>query len=434
MSVIDLFIPAIWRGVPFLVRDGGVTGGRRAAVHQYPYRDDPWIEDMGRAPRVLTLSGRLVGDDVYLQRAALLAACELEGPGLLIHPSLGPVQCSLVEPITLRDSGMAQREVQFEMVLMQAGSRLYPNLLINTQSAILVAVAGAVIAVADILATQLSSISSAAPCIGLGAQNVASAWGAGASAAGRDPGAIANETSGLTSYNGRYAGGSLATPAPAGATVASQRAAVVTSRTAIDAAVGSLSTAALSVVSDPATCATAARSVVTAIRSATISPVDQMRVLSTLAGYTPTVMNTTAPIGADVALVRTALGAALRLSAIIGLAEAIEAAQPDSAEQAQAMLVMIINLIDTEIIAAADSANSMAYSALRDLRTTVVQDLSERGAQLGHIETFSFNACMPAIALAWRLYRDPTRTRDLIARASCAHPLFMPMQFEALDQ
>ncbi|BAK83970.1 DNA circularization protein [Komagataeibacter medellinensis] len=434
MSVIDLFIPAIWRGVPFLVREGSLSGGRRTAVHEYPYRDDPWPEDMGRAPRVMTLAGRLVGDDVYLQRAALLAACELEGPGLLIHPTLGPVQCSLVEPVQFRDRGEAQREVQFDLVLMQAGSRLYPNLLINTQNAILVAVAAAVLAVADVLASQLASIKSTASAVSLGAQNVASAWGAGASAAGRDPAAIANETSGLTSYNGRYAGGMLAAPAPANATVASQRAAVITSRTAIDAAVAALSTAALSAVSDPAACATAARAVVVAIRAATISPADQIRVLSTLAGYQPSVMATTAPIGADVATAQTAMGNALRRSAIIGLAEAVEAAQPDSAEQAQAMLVSIITVLDAEIITAADSADSESYAALRALRTTVVQDLSERGAQLAHIETFTFNASMPAITLAWRLYKDPTRTRDLVARADCPHPLFMPLQFEALDQ
>lgn len=389
---------------------------------------------MGRAPRVMTLAGRLVGDDVYLQRALLLAACELEGPGLLIHPTLGPVRCSLVEPVIMRDRGDAQREVQFEMVLMEAGSRLYPNLLINTQSAILVAVAAAVLTVADVLASQLADINSTASAIGLGAQNVATAWGGNASAAGRDPAAIANETSGLTSYNGRYAGGMLAAPAAAGATVASQRASVVTSRTAINAAVAALSTAALSALSDPGACADAARDVIVSVRAATISPADQIRVLSTLAAYQPSVMNTTAPIGADVAAARTAMGNALRRSAIIGLAEAVEAAQPDSAEQAQAMLVSIITLLDAEIITAADSADSDSYAALRALRTTVVQDLSERGAQLAHIETYSFNASMPAITLAWRLYKDPTRTRDLIARADCPHPLFMPMQFEALDQ
>lgn len=431
---IDLYIPAIWRGVPFLVRDEWLAGGRRNVLHTYPYRDDPWPEDMGRAPRIFNLSCRLVGDDVFLQRMAFLAACELEGPGLLVHPTLGPVQCSLVEPVMFRARGEAQREIQFEMVLVQAKSRIYPNLLINTQSAILVAAAAAVLAVGEVLAYALSGITSTAPCIGLGAQDVATAWGTNASATGRDAAAIANETSGLTSYNGRYAGGSLATVAPADATVASQRAAVVTSRTAIDTAVAALSASAISVVSDPATCAAAARDVVVAIRSATLSPADQLRILSVLAQYQPTIMSTTAPIGADVALARTAMGNALRRSAIIGLAEAIEAAQPDSAEDAQAMLEAIVTVLDDEIIAAADAADGQSYAALRDLRTTVVQDLSERGAQLAHIETFTFNTSMPAIVLAWRLYRDPTRTRDLIARADCPHPLFMPNQFEALDQ
>ena len=192
MSLIELYIPAVWRGVPFLVRDSGLTVGRRNAVHTYPYKDDPWPEDMGRAPRVMAFAGRLVGDDVYLQRAALAAACELEGPGLLIHPTLGPVQCSLVEPVTFRDRGDAQREVQFDLVLMQAGSRLFPNLLLNTQNAILVAAAAAVLTIARVLVSELSGVSSTSPVLGIGAHNVASAWGASASAVSRDPGAIAS--------------------------------------------------------------------------------------------------------------------------------------------------------------------------------------------------------------------------------------------------
>ncbi|MCI1439813.1 MAG: DNA circularization N-terminal domain-containing protein [Acetobacter peroxydans] len=434
MSVIDLYIPAIWRGVPFLVRDGSLGVGRRNAVHTYPYRDDPWPEDMGRAPRVMTLAGRLVGDDVYIQRALMAAACELEGPGLLIHPTLGPVRCSLVEPVVFRDRGDAQREVQFELVFMQAGSRLYPNLLLNTQNGIAIAVAAAVLAVADVLVHEISGVTSTTPLIGLGAQDVASAWGASASAVACDPGAIASETSGLSGYNGRYDSGMLAVPAAASATVASQRAAVVASRTTLDAAVATLSASALDIVADPASFSTAAADVISGIASATISPADRIRLLAGLASYQPYIATTTAPIGADLASVRQATGNVLRRQALIGLADAIGTATPDSAQQAQQLLATFIALIDAEIILAADNAESGAYDALRTIRTTVVADLSARGAQLASIITYSFNARMPAIALAWRLYQDVSRTRDLIARADATHPLFMPTQFEALDQ
>lgn len=430
MDLASLMLPAVWRGVPFLVRSETVRVGRRVAMHEYPYRDTPWPEDMGRAPRIMSFSARLVGDTVILQRTAFAAACELKGSGLLIHPTLGPVTCSLLEPPSFRMESL--RVVEFELSFVEAGQQLFPNLLVNTQSAILVAAAGAVLAIAGVLESALSGGSSAQPVV-LGAQNVASAWGGIATTVGSDPAAIANEASGLTSYNGRYAGGMLATPAPDGATLASQQLAVVTSRTAINDAVASLSAAALQLIANPATCAAQARAVIVAVRGAAISPADQIRLLALLAQYQPTVIQTNAPIGAAVAAAQTALANLLRRSALVGLGEAVASLQPDSAEAAQAMMDTLVTLLDAEILAAADAGDGTSYATLRDLRTAIVQDLSQRGAQLAHIVKYSSNASMPAIAWAWKLYQDPTRVRDLINRAGAAHPLFMPLSFEALD-
>ena len=38
----------------------------------------------------------------------------------------------------------------------------------------------------------------------------------------------------------------------------------------------------------------------------------------------------------------------------------------------------------------------------------------------------------PSTALAWRLYGDPARAEDLVARNRVATPLFMATNFEAL--
>ncbi|AOX16918.1 DNA circularization protein [Kozakia baliensis] len=433
MSVITLMIPAVWRGVPFHVLGSSLRVGRKNAVHEYPFRSTPWVEDMGRASRVISFTGRLVGDDVYLQRAVMQAACELKGPGLLVHPTLGPVQCSLLEPVVMRDRYDAQRVVEFEMVFMQGGDRRYPNLLIDTQNAILVAAAAAVLLVGRVVAAAVSGGGSSAAAVALGSQSVATAWSDRATVLGRDPAAIARETSGLSGYNGRYDGGGLAVPAATSATVASQRAAVVSSRSAIEASVADLNTAAGNIVTNPESCTAAARSTIVAIRTAAISPLDQIRLLSNLSQFQPTITASSAPIGGAIASAQTALASMLRRSALIGLAEAISSYQPDSAEAAQATLTNAVSLLDAEILVAADAGDGDAFSFLRDVRTAVVQDLSERGAKLAHIETFSYNASMPAIALAWKLYQDPTRVRDLIARANAPHPLFMPKTFQALD-
>jgi prophage DNA circulation protein len=42
------------------------------------------------------------------------------------------------------------------------------------------------------------------------------------------------------------------------------------------------------------------------------------------------------------------------------------------------------------------------------------------------------NAPLPAIVHAWRLYSDPLRAGELVARNNVPHPAFMPLTFEAL--
>lgn len=56
-------------------------------MHEYPYRGDVWVEDIGRGARRISLSGFLLQDaaygrgDVLAQRAAMIAACETEDHG-----------------------------------------------------------------------------------------------------------------------------------------------------------------------------------------------------------------------------------------------------------------------------------------------------------------------------------------------------------------
>jgi hypothetical protein len=44
----DALLPAMFDGCPFFVEAGSQSGGRRIVVHQFPKRDVPYSEDMGR--------------------------------------------------------------------------------------------------------------------------------------------------------------------------------------------------------------------------------------------------------------------------------------------------------------------------------------------------------------------------------------------------
>jgi prophage DNA circulation protein len=136
----DRLQPASWRGVPFAVTEGTSRFGRKQAIHDYPFRDQVWIEDLGRAPRRISITGFLIedsliygGGDVLLQKEAMIAAAETAGPGTLVHPTLGVLTLSLLEPVEIlerKDLGLA---FGLRFSLIEAGQRVFPSTSTSTQ-------------------------------------------------------------------------------------------------------------------------------------------------------------------------------------------------------------------------------------------------------------------------------------------------------------
>jgi prophage DNA circulation protein len=122
----DELRPASWRGVPFDVLHYDGKFGRRTVVHEYPFRDAVWVEDLGRGMRRLNLIGYLVGDDVAQQQDALIEAAEAPGPGELMHPTLGLRQVSLVDftPSARHDLG---RVIELAFSFIEGGERIFPG-------------------------------------------------------------------------------------------------------------------------------------------------------------------------------------------------------------------------------------------------------------------------------------------------------------------
>ena len=85
----DLRREASFRGVPFWVDSDSVPVGRRTQLHEYPKRDQPLVEDMGRQTREYKFAGFIIGPDFISQRDRLLVALDTPGPGELIHPWFG---------------------------------------------------------------------------------------------------------------------------------------------------------------------------------------------------------------------------------------------------------------------------------------------------------------------------------------------------------
>lgn len=117
----DRLRPASFRGVEFHVEEAARAGGRRAFLHEYPKRDTPYAEDLGRKGEGFTVTGYLVGPDYILDRDDLIAALNAEGPGLLILPTQGEfdVQPGPFSSIERRERGGF---VEIAMNFLEAGT------------------------------------------------------------------------------------------------------------------------------------------------------------------------------------------------------------------------------------------------------------------------------------------------------------------------
>jgi prophage DNA circulation protein len=68
-----------FRGVPFQIDSHDLTFGRRTSMHEYPLRDEPYSEDLGRKARVFSLNLYVIGRDYMAGRDNLREALEKTG-------------------------------------------------------------------------------------------------------------------------------------------------------------------------------------------------------------------------------------------------------------------------------------------------------------------------------------------------------------------
>jgi prophage DNA circulation protein len=125
-NVYGKLLPARFRGVAFYVDDAGGSGGGRYADHEYPDRDTPYAEPLGRKQRVWPITGYTIGAAFRFQRDALIRACEKKGPGTLFHPAIGTVQ-AVCRTISWREQRVAGGRCEFTLEFAEPGELLQPS-------------------------------------------------------------------------------------------------------------------------------------------------------------------------------------------------------------------------------------------------------------------------------------------------------------------
>lgn len=470
---------ASYRGVPFGVFGGDFRAGRRVAVHQYPGRDKPYIEDMGRSTRLIRLTGFLVtdslvygGGEVKSQRDAMVAAVERAGPGTLVHPTLGNLTVSVpdggLQVIEKWDHG---RYFEINLTFIESGERVFPATRSSTVSLLdKLAKAFGLSAALDFVRKVIGGITAAINMVegvirfGKAIVSMVVSVVAGfqelVGRIQRDARSIMGLAGLMTGNYGRYANGSVssalvsskkarvsgsagiakrsaveaAASNNASATVMAELlAANTTNRAAVTAAMATLTTSASTLDASTGDAFVAAvQGVLDALVASIADPADAIALLTPLASYTPEAFTSSSAIGDAQATAQAATSALLRRLSLVAIAQVVARYAPASSDEALATLATVTVLVDAEITVAGDAGDDESYAALRALRQGVVTALTTTGATLPQLQTFTFKAPMPALVMANRLYGDAERQDELVQQADPIHPAFMPVTVKAL--
>ena len=124
----DLVGTASFRGVPFKTADAELGVGRRNVLNEYPLRDEPYTDDLGRRARLYRVDGHVIGPDYLQLRDALIEAFETKGPGELVHPRYGTRWVSLHDDyVRFRESHTEGGIARFSVVFVEDSDNRQPT-------------------------------------------------------------------------------------------------------------------------------------------------------------------------------------------------------------------------------------------------------------------------------------------------------------------
>lgn len=384
----DQLQPASFRGVPFFVDSHETALGRRVQLHEFPLRDKPYAEDLGRKARAISITAYVIGPGYMAARDQLARAIEEAGAGSLVHPYLGEMSCTVTD-CKLSESTAEGGKASFTISLVEAGAKLFTTAAEST---------GATAAARADYALQAAQA---------GFENRFAVRGRPAFVAQASAGIFSQALNVIQASSGLVRG----TP---------------TSEAELQRDIDAQRRDPVGLVYNPdATARSLVGNIKALVRSVAQTPADSLSLARTLYRF-----GADLPLTVPATTSRKAQAAnqaeLLRLVRVTALAEGARAAARVELAANQAATAARDELVDglTDAMEQPDIADDV-YDALRGLRSAVVRDITARGANLAHLVNWAPPATLPSLALAQQLYADATREPELVARNQVRHPLFV---------
>ena len=382
--------PASFRGVEFLTVEAEARVGRRTVVHEYPQRDAPFTEDLGRRARVFVVEALVIGADYIDRRDALMRAIEAAGPGQLKHPRWGVLQVSVQDYVSVKESHREGGLARFSISFVEHGDNQFPSALQDT-------VAQIERSAAELDTQTAADFSSRFDVAGPGvlAADALQTLQADLDTALRTARQVTS-TADLAQWMVGLAGvtGTLAT-----------------------------------LMRSPVDLVQRLVSLGVALATTTSRPLQALAEFESVFGRRGRSANTllsqstrarqvaNANALADLQR-RLAISAAARVLAL-ALADALM-----TAARARTLLARLADLVDAEL--EANDPAAPVVRALGQLRAAAARDVQARAELLREASTFTPAAVLPAVVLAHRIYQDAGRADELVARNAVRHPAFVP--------
>lgn len=393
----DELRPASFRGVPFKVEVNGGTGGRRLAVHEYPQRDKPFAEDMGKVTGRIPVTAYVIGPNYIQARDRLIEACNAKGPGALSLPTRSEIQVSC-EPYRYSESKDEGGMCRFDLSFVEGDNR-YPVASTNSKSAVFSAATTSIGASRDAFSRIYlwrGLLDFVPETIAEGLRTFASVVEGARGIAADVVGDVTSQLADATRLIYGTADG-LARSADIGQQVADT---------------------------------------LSLFRRAAADGLQAQKGLQALRDYQ---LDLLAPIYAtDMRAIQQRNAAALtnlvREVAVAEQARAVTVRPLASYDEAVAVRDEIVADLETVILSAGDRGDDDVYVALTGLLSTVTQNLTERGASLERVIWADTARPLPSLVVAHRLYQSVDRESEIIDRNPTPHPAWMRPRLEALTR
>lgn len=372
----------------FLVDSSDGQLGRNVQVHEYPLRDKPYVEDLGRKARRFTLEAYVIGADYMSARDALIAQLETPGSKTLMHPYLGELKVTVVEAQGPRESTREGGMARFSITVVESGEHVFPTSAADTQKKV-----------------DKNSDDT------LEKVKVTAEWKWNVAA---QPSFVADSAVNRL----RKFSGDLQTLVARITTLPQKMAGYI-------AAAKELSDTAAALVLTPKTMIERISNLIRELTNIAAAPAHALQVVQAMVDYGQdfAVVPTGTPSRQQEADNQQALVQLVQVSAICTAAQLASTLEYASADDALAMRDELIAAIDDQGERLDDDT---LYYALVDLRTAVVADLEQRAAQLAQLTQVQLRETTAAVVLAYELYEDALRDAEVIARNAVRDGNFLP--------